>query len=38
VDGHSHQDHQKRDLQVTRKGWLTRAKGIKQTKMEAKRN
>jgi hypothetical protein len=27
VDGHSHHDHQKRDLQE--KGWLTHARGLK---------
>jgi hypothetical protein len=28
VDGHSHHDHQKRDLQVSQKGWFTYARGL----------
>ncbi len=28
VDGHSHQDHQKRDLQVSKKGWFIYARGL----------
>ncbi len=27
VDGNSHHDHQKRDLQVNKKGWFTHARG-----------
>jgi hypothetical protein len=27
VGGHLHHDHQKRDLQVSKKGWFTYAKG-----------
>jgi hypothetical protein len=29
VDGLSYHDRQKRDLQVSKKGWLTHAKGLK---------
>jgi hypothetical protein len=28
VDGHSHHDHQNRDLQVSQKGWFTYARGL----------
>jgi hypothetical protein len=35
VDGHSHHDLQKRDLQVSNKGCLTHSMGIKQAKREA---
>ncbi len=28
VDGHSHHDHQKRDLQVSKKGWFIYARGL----------
>jgi hypothetical protein len=39
VDGHSHHNHQKRDLQVlvSRKGCLTRARGKKASKDGSKR-
>jgi hypothetical protein len=37
MDGRSHHNHQKRDLQVSRKGWLTRARGIKANKDGSKR-
>jgi hypothetical protein len=30
-------DHQKRDLQVSKKWWLTRTRGIKQIKDRSKR-
>jgi hypothetical protein len=36
VDGHSHHDRQKRDLQVSKKGNLTLARGIEQTKKDAR--
>ncbi len=29
VDGHLHHDHQKRDLQVSKKGWFIYARGLK---------
>jgi hypothetical protein len=35
VDGHSHHDHQKRDLQVSKKGMVHSFKGLKMGKEEA---
>jgi hypothetical protein len=29
VDGHSHHDHQKGNLQVSKKGWFIYARGLK---------
>jgi hypothetical protein len=29
VDGHSHHDHQKEDIRVSKKGWFIYAKGLK---------
>jgi hypothetical protein len=36
VDGHSYHDRQKRDLQVSKKGNLTRARGIEQANRDAR--
>jgi hypothetical protein len=36
VDGHLHHDCQKRDLQVSKKGNLTRARGVERAKRDAR--
>jgi hypothetical protein len=34
VDGHLHHDHQRKDLQVSKKGWFIYARGLEQANGE----